>query len=368
MNLSDFATDLVAKNNFIKASFGGFAGSGKSRTATEFTIGAYKLLGLTKPILIIDNEKGSRFLEPIFKKAGIKTLVKDTTSLSDVLQAFQFIRNGDIDWIFMDSLTKVWYQYVRDYRKKNRRTFMTLQDWGKILPSWQEQFADPFVELEGNCVFTGRGGYTYDMEENDETKKKEFVKSGVKMKMAGETPFEPDLNIWMEQQQEIVDGKPKVWREAMVMKDRSNLIDGKVFKNPNFEVFKPVVEFLMSVPKGEVSGTTSNENLAPSEEYSDRKKRRDIAIEEIKGIFERLGLGTSVNDKKMKAYVSENIFGTTSIKAMESMKLDDLEKKVIQLKCFKTMITALHEQGLTVTDEEIDIALQKSLEEVEEMS
>ena len=365
MNLNQFASQLAAKNNFIKASFGGFSGGGKSRTATEFTIGSYKLLGLTKPILIIDNEKGSRFLEPIFKKAGIATLVKDTTSLSDVLQAFQFIKDGEIDWLFIDSLTKVWYQYVRDYKKKNKRTFMTLQDWGKILPAWQEQFADPFVELEGNCVFTGRGGYTYDMEENEETKKKEFVKSGVKMKMAGETPFEPDLNIWMEQVQEIVDGKPKVWREAMVMKDRSALIDGKTFKNPTFEVFKPVVQFLIDVPKGEVKGTTSSANLAPSEEYSDKRKRREIAIEEIKGVFDSIGLGTSKDDKQMKAFISESIFGTTSVAAMEGMKLSDLEAKVLEFKTFKRIVTDLE---IPINKEVIESTLAQAKEEVGALS
>ena len=50
----------------------------------------------------------------------------------------------------------------------------TINDWGKILPAWQEEFSDRFVEVEGNIVFTGRGGYEYDLEENDETKKAEL--------------------------------------------------------------------------------------------------------------------------------------------------------------------------------------------------
>ena len=39
MRLDEFATKLSAKNHFVKASFGGFQGSGKTRTATEFIIG-----------------------------------------------------------------------------------------------------------------------------------------------------------------------------------------------------------------------------------------------------------------------------------------------------------------------------------------
>jgi len=96
MKLDDFAGELVASNKFVKAGFGGMAGAGKSRTATEFVIGSYKDLGYTKPVLVIDNEKGSRFLIPQFRAAGVDVRVKDTTSLQDVLTAFDFLRNGDI--------------------------------------------------------------------------------------------------------------------------------------------------------------------------------------------------------------------------------------------------------------------------------
>ena len=67
MKLEDFASNLVAENHFIKASFGGFAGAGKTKTASEFCSGVYKDLECTKPILIIDNERGSRFLKKFFE-------------------------------------------------------------------------------------------------------------------------------------------------------------------------------------------------------------------------------------------------------------------------------------------------------------
>lgn len=313
MELKDFATKLRAKNNFIKASFGGFAGSGKTRTASEFIIGAYKHLKCKKPALIIDNEKGSRFLVPLFEKAGIETFVKDTIELADILQSFEILNSGDIDFLFIDSLSKVWYKYVRDYRKANgNKPFLTMQDWGKILPSWQEKFSDRFVELNGNCVFTGRGGYTYEMEENEETKKKEFVKSGVKMKMAGETPFEPDINIWMDICQDVKNGKPIVWREALILKDRSSQIDGKCFKNPTYKDFKPVVDFLISVPKGDVAGKTSDENLAPSQDFTNLNERdnRELELENIKNLFTLQKMGTTTDDKALKLKILRKFFGT----------------------------------------------------------
>ena len=113
MKLTDFASPLVAGNSFVKASFGGFAGSGKTRTASEFIVGAYKDLGCSKPVLIIDNEKGSRFLVPFFAKANVPAMVKETVHLADILSAFDFLKAGEIDFLFIDTLTKVWYQYVR---------------------------------------------------------------------------------------------------------------------------------------------------------------------------------------------------------------------------------------------------------------
>lgn len=340
MNLKDFATQLTAANRFVKAAFGGFAGAGKSTTATEFVIGAYKDLEYTKPVLIIDNEKGSRFLIPKFRAAGVEAIVKDTSSVADVRAALEFLRKGEVQFLFIDSLTKVWYQYVRDYKEKNRRTFMELMDWGKILPAWQEEFSDRFVSAEGSIVFTGRGGFSYDKEEdtvdeNGKKKKGQFVKSGVKMKLAGETPFEPDLNVWMELEQEVTTDGLQVWREAQVMKDRSGLIDGKTFKNPSYKDFQPFVRYLVDVPVGPVAGQSSGDNLAPSENWDaqNRRQQRDIWLEKIQGEFSRHGLSAQSKDgKALIVKMLEKHFGTTSWKELELKSVDMLSTGFDQFK------------------------------------
>lgn len=366
--LEMFASEIVAKNKFIKASFGGFAGSGKSRTASEFVAGAYKQLGCTKPIMILDNEKGSRFLIPFFKKElpGVQVLLKDTVSLADVLQAMEFLNRGEIDFLFIDSLSKVWYNYVQQYKEKNRVTFMQLMDWGKILPAWQAEFSDKFVNISGSIVFTGRGGFTYDKEDDVKneagqvTKKGAMVKSGVKMKMAGETPFEPDVNIWMEQEQELSGtGELKVWREAHVMKDRSGAIDGKVFKNPVYNDFKPIMDFVCDLETGEVSGVSDERNLAPSEnwEAKDRRDQREIYLEEITAVFESLSLGTSVEAKKFKVNILEKIFGTAAWTAVSKLPMEKLEGGVMTLKNFKIQylksLPESYDKGLEILDEAI---------------
>lgn len=331
---------MASNGNFVKASFGGFAGSGKTRTGAEFLVGAYKDLKYTKPILLIDNEHGSRFLIPFFKKEIPKAevFVKNTTNLADVIQAMQLLRDGEIEALYIDSLSKVWYKYVADYKAKNKMTFMTLQDWGKILPAWQSEFSDRFVDIAGTIIFTGRGGFTYEKEEDDtdaqgKVKKGQFVKSGVKMKMAGETPFEPDLNVWMDYDQKIgSDGKiESVWREAQILKDRSGLIDGKTFKNPTYKDFQPFVQFLIGLPVGEVAGSSSETNLAPSENWEawDRKQNREIQVEKMQGLFDRHGLTGSLSkeSKQLRAMILEKIYGTMSFTEIEKMDPKNIEEK-----------------------------------------
>lgn len=341
MNLKQFATTMASNGNFVKASFGGFAGSGKTRTGAEFLVGAYKDLKYTKPILFIDNEHGSRFLIPFLKKELPKTevFVKNTTNLADVIQAMQLLRDGEIEALYIDSLSKVWYKYVTDYKAKNRATFMTLQDWGKLMPAWQSEFSDRFVDVAGTIIFTGRGGFSYEKEEDEKdeatgkVKKGQFVKSGVKMKMAGETPFEPDLNVWMEQDQEIGnDGKVvKVWREAQVLKDRSGVIDGKTFLNPSYKDFQPFVKFLIGLPVGEVAGSTNETNIAPAENFEawDRKQNREIQMEKMQGLFDKYGYSGSLGkeQKQLRALIVEKIYGTMSFTEIEKMLPETLAER-----------------------------------------
>lgn len=334
MKLSDFASELKSQNHFIKASFGGFQGSGKTRTATEFLIGAYKKLSCSHPVLFIDNEKGSRFLIPLLKKHNIPVIVKDTVNLSDVIQAFKFLESKEIDFLFVDSLTKIYYKFIKDYKLKNKRSFMSLMDWGKILPAWQEEFSDRFVNTEGNIIFTGRGGFEYEKEDDvvddngNVTEKGQFVKSGMKMKIAGETPYETDLNVWMQLEKEIKKGKPFQQNVAYILKDRSDTINGKSYINPTFKQFSPIVNFILGLEIGEVKKESFDVNLTPGndKDYFELQQRRKIEIEKIEAVFELHNLGSprSAADKKVKTAIIQKVFKTTSKTEIEKMLPQDL--------------------------------------------
>jgi hypothetical protein len=366
MKLTDFATTLAAKNHFIKASFGGFQGSGKTRTATEFIIGCYKDMKLSKPVLILDNEKGSRFLIPILKKAGIQAITKDTNHLKDIITAFEYLNKGEVDFLFIDSLTKIYYRFIKDYKEKNRKQRMTLQDWGTVLPAWQEEFSDRFVEVEGNVVFTGRAGFEYEKEEDEQdeegnvTKKGQFVKSGVKMKIAGETPYETDLNVWMQLEKGLSkDHKPLQKNVAYILKDRSDTINGKIFEMPSYKHFKPIVRFIQGLPVDEVAGATFTENLTPGNdlEWVQRNLQRKIEVEKIQAVFDENGLGDarSKADKQLKAVIIKKIFGTTSNTEIEKMD-------AAQLNHYRALLEELF-QELSAAQPEDPIAFINQLEQ-----
>lgn len=327
MKLSEFASTNAAANQFVKAAFAGFAGGGKTYTASLFTVGCYQTMKIKKPLLMLDNEQGGRFIADRFKSAGIETYYKNTIEVADVLRAMEMLRSGEIGFLFVDSLTKIWYKYVRDYKEKNRRKFMELSDWGKILPEWAETFATPFVAAQGNVVFTGRGGYEYSKEEDEQradgsTKKGQFVKSGLKMKLAGETPHEPDLVVWMEGEQEMQpNGTLKIFNTAQVTKSRYAPLHGAVITNPTYENFRPFVEFLCGLETGEVRGATDTTNLAPGEDYgaANRKRQRDIEVEKIKACFDGAGFGAGKEDKQLKVLIQRHFLGTTSATELDRM-------------------------------------------------
>src|SRR6185312_7093006 len=116
-----------------------------------------------------------------------------------------------------------------------KKTRLEFQDWGIIKPAWKAEFSEPFVNGPFNIIMTGRAGYEYDNEINADTGKREIYKAGVKMKVEGETAYEPDMLVYMEQIEEILQDKKEVYNQATILKDRADLIQGKTFKNPTYE-------------------------------------------------------------------------------------------------------------------------------------
>lgn len=320
----NFFIDIGNTKPFFKAALEGFAGSGKTYTAALIARGLYQRIGSKKPIVIFDTEKAAKFLKPMFAEANIPVLIRESKSLADLKTAMQKMREGAGDILIIDSISHIWEEYLQSYARKVKRTRLQFQDWGIIKPTWKREFSDPFVNDEYHIIMNGRAGYEYDNEMNEETGKREIYKSGVKMKVEGETAYEPDLLVLMNRYEEVLGKDKKVWREATIVKDRSTLIDGKTFVNPTYKHFAPAINAMLDNPLPKDAFLQPEGDTAllfhTEEEKLTWRRERDKALEELEGLLTRIAPASTGKDKQLKLDLLDKVFGTTSMTAISELK------------------------------------------------
>jgi hypothetical protein len=311
---------------YLKMALEGFAGDGKTYTAVETAIGIHKLISSKKPIALYDTERALKALKWKFDEAGIESVIEDEErSLRSLNEAIKWCEDGNADILIIDSITHVWEEFLRAYMNRPdkhgnplKRNRLEFQDWGVLKPQWKELFSTPFVMAKCHIIFTGRAGYEYTDEKNEETGKREIFKSGIKMKAETETAFEPDILILMQKVTDLISDKKSIYREAMVVKDRTTQIDGKTFKNPTFNDFYPAIKVLLDGTLKEVHGATIPDTFEEFESrFSEMGKEKERMRAEIEGCFELMGLGTSKEDRQVKAWTLSQIYGVNSIEMVE---------------------------------------------------
>ncbi|MFA5232108.1 MAG: AAA family ATPase [Candidatus Paceibacterota bacterium] len=328
--VDNFFTPIGNTKPYFKAAFEGFAGTGKTYTAALVAVGLHKRIKSKKPVVIFDTEKAAKFLKPVFAENGIEVLVRESKSLGDLRITMQKMRNEGIsDILIIDSISHVWEGFLKAYAEKVRRTSLQFQDWGIIKPTWKAEFSDPFVHDPYNIIMCGRAGYEYDFEKNEDTGKKELIKTGVKMKVEGETAYEPDMLVLMERFEEMEGGSLKgVYRQAKIIKDRSTLLDGKTFENPTYADFAPSVEAMLNnpLPRDTVVMPESDTGLLfrTEEEKADWRRERDKWLEELDGLLIRIAPGAVGRDKQLKLDLLDRVFGTTSMTAIGEFRPEQI--------------------------------------------
>ena len=325
---------------YFKAAFEGFAGTGKTYTAAKIAIGLHKRVGSKKPVIIFDTEKAAKFLKSMFAAEGIEVLVRESRSLADLKETMTRMREGASDLLIIDSISHVWEDFLKSYAEKVRRTRLEFQDWGVIKPTWKTEFSDVFVRDPYHIIMTGRAGYEYENEINKETGKREIYKSGVKMKVEGETAYEPDLLVLMERMQEMDGGSiKKVTRQGVVIKDRSTVIDGKVFENPDYKDFAPAIDVMLEAP--EKLETTAERDAGTlfrtEEEKYEWKQMKKRWLEEIENYLVSVWPGQSADQKKLKIDAIKYAFDTMSWTVVESLRPEALEAGFKRIQDFVKM-------------------------------
>ncbi len=356
MSLFKKASNTMA---FAKVGILGFAGSGKTRTASEIAVGLHKALNSKKPIGFLDTETGADFVLPIFEQHGIELMVSKTRAFKDLADGLKE-SVGSFDILIIDSVSHFWVDIVESYRKKKNVNRLSFQDWGIIKPMWSNDFSAPFVTSALHIIVCGRAGFEYDYFEGDDGKM-ELYKTGTKMKAEGEFGFEPSLLIEMERiknpeatenyrEAKTKDAKMKAARQialerefvrkATVLKDRSDIMDGKVFFNPSYSDFAP---HWQSINIGgehkplEGGDSTALFDREGQPQWIKEKRMKEIALEEIKAEYDKYLPGSKDEIKKAKIIVNEKVFGTNSWTAMEGLSLHLLQSGLKRLRVIFTV-------------------------------
>jgi hypothetical protein len=333
--------ESVNTQAYAKLGILGFAAAGKTFTGTRIAIGLIQLMqsrGLelaNKPAMFLDTETGSDWVKPQFDKAGIKLFTAKTRAFADLLTAVdEAEKNGSV--LLIDSISHFWREICDAYlRKKNegRRkkgwspvTRLEFQDWATIKAEWGK-FTDKFINSNIHIIMCGRAGFEYDYFENDDGKK-ELEKTGIKMKAETELGYEPSLLIFMERSQNIE--TKKVTRVASILKDRSTLLDGKQFTNPDFKDFKPHFEFLNLGGKqlGIDTSRTSQELFDEdgNSDFTRDRRLKEIALDEVVEVLNKHYSGLSADAKRAKGDLLEKHAGTRSWERIKIMSRKDVEE------------------------------------------
>lgn len=317
---------------YLKAGFMGFAGDGKTFTATNMAIGLVELMrereleAGNRPAYFLDTETGSDWVRPQFEAANIELYTAKTRAFIDLITAVKEAeQNGSV--LLIDSISHFWRDLTESYaERKNRTKGLQFQDWAWLKKEWG-RFTDLFVNSSCHIIMCGRAGYEYDFFEQDGGKK-ELQKTGIKMKAEGETGYEPSILVLMAKKRDMETGK--VWREGSIIKDRADLIDGKTFINPTFDDFRPHIEFLnlggehVGVDTARNSQSLVRDDGKPQWQYD--KEQKEIALDEVVELLKKHFGGQSKAEKDARGDKLEAAFGTRSWKRVETLPRQKIEE------------------------------------------
>lgn len=320
---------LGNEQSYLKANLYGFAGSGKTWTASLIAVGLAKQFGF-KRVAFYDTETGSSFVEPnIFKPAGVELVGMKSRTFKSLIDFMHGCIEEKIQCGLADSVSHVYQELIDAYLEKHNKTRMAPWDWKPVKNEWRK-FTDLFLSSPMHFIQCGRAGFTYE-ETVDEDGTKGIKTSGVKMKSETESQFEPNLVIRMVQESNYSGKSQEFTQVAYVEKDRTDTINGKVFISPTYEHIKPHIDFLNKegVHNMPDPAETSIDALKDKDwSAEDRKKRKDKALGEIKATLEKYFDARTKGEKQKMIAASEKVFNVKSWEGIEQAPLDTLEAAV----------------------------------------
>lgn len=310
----------------LKMGLMGFAGSGKTFTATVTAIGliehmrGLKLPHADRPLFFLDTETGADWVKPRVEEAGIELYTAKTRAFVDLLAAVKEAE-ANASLLLIDSITHFWVELCDSYMRAKKRTRLQFEDWGYLKGEWRK-FTDIYINSALHIILCGRAGYEYDYFE-DEAGKKQLEKTDIKMKAEGEMGYEPSLLVLMERHTDLE--TMKAYRTATVLKDRATLIDGRQFRQPKFKDFLPHIKALnLGGRQLGVDTSRSSESSHPADVRDNNRVQRKIVLDEIESLIVLHHPGQAAADKKAKLELLRKHFNAAWTEMSEVMPLFDL--------------------------------------------
>lgn len=261
-----------AEQAALKMGVYGPAGSGKTMTSLLIAEGLGKVTG--KRVAFVDTERGTDFYCQAVASRSVHPEAFDfdalyTKSLTDVLSAVKSLDTNEYGVVVIDSVTHLWEAAIAAYSgRQTSAGTIPMHAWGKIKKPYKDLMSY-LLSSPLHVILCGRQGTEYSTDEETD----ELKAVGVKMKAEGETPYEPHILIRMESV------KPKKANEvaqifAYAEKDRTGVLAGRSFQNPNFETLcKPLLPLLGSI---QAHVATSDETASrDAEELADQERKRE---------------------------------------------------------------------------------------------
>lgn len=369
----------VVEQSAGKAGIFGPQGSGKTTTAALMLIGLSATFHKKAPVAFLDTENGSDYLVPIFEAEGIPLLVVKSRAFKDMRAALREAEEGGCCGYLVDSYTHPWQELNEALKKQLKVSRLEFRHMDQLKTMWRG-WTDQMLNSPLHVILSGRLGYVWDREENEQGNKAggELVKLGTKMKSESEAGYEPSLLIEMEgiqtaeaRQRKTRTKQGTIVHHAYVLKDRWRTLNGRTFtfKDMNaykpgdyktvFEVFRPHFDKLtIGTEQRAVDGTRSSAAMFDGNgdsEYQKRGRRVQIVLEEFDATLNVIWPGQGAKDKALRNLVTETIFQTRSWAAVEGKSLETLEAGLLVIRAFEHEVN--HGEASVLTDAPATVGL-----------
>jgi len=261
---------------FDKCGMYGASGCGKTFTALLCAEGYAAVT--EKRIAVVDTEHGTDFYAMLVPERRVHPDAFDfdaiyTRSISDILREIRALDPKKYGVLVLDQMTHVWEACMQAYSGKTTSAgTIPFHAWGKIKKPYKDLMT-AVLNLPIHVFLLGREKNEYTEDEDTG----ELKVLGKTMRAEGETPYEPHRLIRMQQ---IREKKAPCVIAALIEKDRTGLLAGKMIHWPTFDTLcKPLLPLLgleqAQIETADETATKDAEAMAEGDEAK-RAKSEDL--------------------------------------------------------------------------------------------